>query len=253
MSNQVVKEQFDKQAENFANWSVSRNVEYLNGYFDFCDIQETDNLLDVACGPGEFTIFASKRITQATGIDISENEIKIAKQLALDFGLTNVIFDCRDVENLSYPDNSFSVVSCKSAFHHFINPDKVFKEMKRCCENEGKICIQDIRAYDDGYVNQYFENLDKLIDISHHKALSEAEFNQLYIDNEVNMVRDFKLEVDLNMNEYLGHAVQEQDNRTKIESLINDGLSDKRLQDYLFKKNGELFFKRPVYLILGSK
>ena len=58
--------------ENFANWSIGKNLEYLNRYFDFCDIQPTDNLLDVACGPGEFTIIIAKRILEARGVDISD-------------------------------------------------------------------------------------------------------------------------------------------------------------------------------------
>jgi ubiquinone/menaquinone biosynthesis C-methylase UbiE len=64
MQNQIVREQFNKQAEKFANWSVGRNVEYLNAYFEFCGIQPTDTLLDVACGPGEFTIFIARRIAE---------------------------------------------------------------------------------------------------------------------------------------------------------------------------------------------
>ncbi len=253
MSNQVVKEQFNKQAENFANWSVGKNEEYLNGYFDFCDIQKNDNLLDVACGPGKFAIFISKRISETRGIDISEKEIEIANQLAEKFGLTNVKFNCNDVENLPYRDDSFSIVVCKSAFHHFKNPKKVFQEMIRCCNKGGKISIQDIRAYDNKYINDFFEQFDKLIDISHNKTLTELEFNQLYLDKHITKLRDFKLELDLNVREYIGHAIQDLPNKSKIEELLKIGLDDKQLGDFLFEKNGELYFKRPVYLIIGTK
>lgn len=60
MANQLVKEQFNRQAEKFAKWSVGKNIEYLNGYFDFCGIKSADRLLDVACGPGEFTIYIAQ-------------------------------------------------------------------------------------------------------------------------------------------------------------------------------------------------
>jgi len=142
MQNQIIKEQFNRQAENFANWAIGKNIEYLDAYFNFCGIQPTDRLLDVACGPGEFTIFIAKRISEARGVDISDREIEIANGLIKAFGLGNIGFDCSDVEHLPYNDNSFSVVVCKSAFHHFTNPDKVFKEMIRCCENSGKVSIQ---------------------------------------------------------------------------------------------------------------
>jgi ubiquinone/menaquinone biosynthesis C-methylase UbiE len=253
MQNQIVKEQFNQQAEKFANWSIGKNVEYLNAYFNFCGIQPTDRLLDVACGPGEFTIFIAKRISEARGVDISDREIEIAKGLIKEFGLENIEFDCTDVEHLPYRDNSYSIVVCKSAFHHFTNPDRVFKEMIRCCEKSGKIGIQDIVAYEDNYVNNFFETFDKLVDISHNKVLSKNEFNKLYQDNKITKTGEFRIDVDLNVSEYLGHANQDKANSIKIRVLIEKGKNDKRLLNYLFLKNNELHFKRPVYLIIGNK
>ncbi len=162
-------------------------------------------------------------------------------------------FICHDVEELPYQDNSFSIVICKSSFHHFKHPNKVFGEMIRCCLQGGKISIQDIRAYDNSYVNGFFERLDKLIDVSHHKTLTELNFNQLYTDNYIKKLSDFKLTVDLNVTEYIGHAVQDKLDQTKVNELLEAGLADKQLHGFLFKKNGELYFKRPVYLIIGTK
>lgn len=180
MKNQVIKDQFNKQAVKFANWSVGKNVEYLKAYFEFCGIQEDDNVLDVACGPGEFTIFIAKNRVEARGVDISNKEIELANELGKKLGLNNVDFDCSDVEHLPYSDNTYSTVICKSAFHHFVHPYKVFKEMIRCCNKNGKLSIQDIVAYEDKYVNDYFEAFDTLVDISHNKTLSIAEINEIY-------------------------------------------------------------------------
>jgi ubiquinone/menaquinone biosynthesis C-methylase UbiE len=253
MQNQIVKEQFNKQAEKFANWSVGKNTDYLNAYFDFCNIQPTDRLLDVACGPGEFTIFIAKRIKEARGVDISDKEIEIANGLINDFGLNNVGFDCSDVEHLPYNNDSYSIVVCKSAFHHFTNPDCVFKEMIRCCVKNGKISIQDIVTYEDEYVNNFFETFDKLVDISHNRTLSKNDFDQLYRDNSINKTGEFRIDVDLNVNEYLEHAKQDKASRIKIQKLLEKGKNDTRVNNYLFLKNGELYFKRPVYLIIGKK
>ena len=253
MQNKLIKEQFNRQAENFANWSISKNVDYLNAYFDFCKIQPSDRLLDVACGPGEFTIFIAKRIKEARGVDISDREIEIAKALINEFGLKNVAFDCSDVEHLPIEDNSYSIVVCKSAFHHFINPYRVFNEMIRCCESGGKISIQDIVAYEDKYINDFFETFDKLVDISHNRVLSQNEFNKLYKDSQIVKTGEFRIDVDLNMNEYLGHAKQDKEAQNKIKILLERGMRDNRLKDYLFLKNNKLYFKRPVYLIVGNK
>lgn len=253
MHNKIVKEQFNKQAEKFANWWIGKNIEYLQAYFDFCQIKPSDKILDVACGPGEFTLFLGKRVAQVQGIDISDREIEIASGLAQEFGLDNIAFNCADVEHIPYHDASYSVVLCKSAFHHFIHANTVFKEMVRCCETGGKISIQDIVAYEDNYVNEYFETFDKLVDISHHKTLNQDEFNHLYTSSQVKKLADYSLDVDLNVNEYLEHASQETENKAKIKDLLEQGKSDYKLKPYLFYKEEELFFKRPVYLIVGQK
>jgi ubiquinone/menaquinone biosynthesis C-methylase UbiE len=253
MSNQTIKDQFNKQAENFSNWWIGKKVEYLKAYFDFCGIQKTDTVLDVACGPGEFTLYLAQKVSKTQGVDISDVEIDMGKELVGKFGLKNVDFDCADVEKLPYSDNSYTVVLSKSAFHHFIQPGIVFKEMIRCCQTEGKLSIQDIVAYEDNYINDYFEAFDKLVDISHNKTFSEEEFNALYIDNNIEKLADFRLEVDLNVDEYLTHAHQDEGSRRKIENLLQEGEADQKLTNYLFRKDEELFFKRPVYLILGKK
>lgn len=253
MPNQIVKEQFNKQARKFADWWIGKNTEYLQAYFGFCGIHPNDKVLDVACGPGEFTLFIAKQVKHAHGIDISDKEIEIARKLQKEFGLDNLRFDCTDVEHMPCKDNSYSVVVCKSAFHHFIKPGVIFREMIRCCEPGGKISIQDIVAYSDDYVNHYFETFDKLVDISHNKTLNEKEFNNLYTDNGIKKTGEFRLTVDLNVKEYLEHAHQEYENKIKIKALLDTGENDKRLNNYLFRKDGELFFKRPVYLIIGKK
>lgn len=253
MSNRIIKDQFNKQAENFASWWIGRNTEYLQAYFGFCGIQSTDSVLDVACGPGEFTLFMAKRVKQAYGIDISDREIEIANSLKKEFGLENLRFDCADVENLPCTDNSYSVVVCKSAFHHFIKPGIIFREMIRCCEPGGKISIQDIVTYNNNYVNLFFETFDKLVDISHNRTLNEKEFTSLYTENNIEKTGEFRLTVDLNVEEYIQHALQEPEATIQIREHLEKGEKDKKLMGNLFRKEGKLFFKRPVYLIIGKK
>ncbi len=69
---EIVKRQFDIQAKNFRNWSVTTNEVYMQAYFEFIDLSKVDELLDVACGTGEFSVFCARRIKRVNGIDISE-------------------------------------------------------------------------------------------------------------------------------------------------------------------------------------
>ena len=253
-SKEIVKRQFDTQAQNFSNWSVTKNEEYMKAYFEFIDLRKVDELLDVACGSGEFSVFCARRIKRVHGIDISAGMIELANKLAQTNGLANVTFECHDVEHIPCADNSFSVVQCRSAFHHMENYSQVFKEMLRCCQPNGRIAVQDIMAYEDQKVDSFFEALEKEVDVSHNATLHRAEFIDLFDRNQVEVIRSFTVEIELNFREYLSHAHQSEDSREKIGDLLEKGLQDEDISRFLYM-NGDhvLVLKRAVFLILGNK
>lgn len=253
-SKEIVKRQFDMQARNFSNWSVTRNEAYMQAYFEFIDLQKDDELLDVACGSGELSVFCAGRIKRVHGIDISAGMIELAHKLAQNNGLANISFECHDVEHIPCADNSFSVVQCRSAFHHMENYSQVFKEMLRCCEPGGRLAVQDIMAYEDQKVNSFFEALEKEVDVSHNATLHRQKFIDLFDRNQVEVIRSFTVEIELNFLEYLGHAFQSEGSIEKIRDMVEEGLQDEEISRFLYTNgDDELILKRAVLLILGKK
>ncbi len=249
---EIVKRQFNLQAQSFSNWSVTRNEEYMQAYFEFIGFDKGDELLDVACGTGEFSVFCARRIKGVHGIDISEGMIELAQKQASAAGLTNLTFECHDVEHIPCADSSFSVVQCRSAFHHMENYPRVFKEMLRCCRPDGRLAVQDIMAYEDPRVDSFFEALEKEVDVSHNATLHRQEFIDLFDRNRVEVIRSMAVEVELNFREYLGHAVQSESSVERIRELLEKGLQDREISRFLYmNKDNELAIKRTVFLILG--
>jgi ubiquinone/menaquinone biosynthesis C-methylase UbiE len=252
-SKEIVKKQFDIQAQNFSNWSVTRNEEYMQAYFKFIDFQKGDELLDVACGTGEFSVFCARRIKGAHGIDISEGMIELAKKQASAAGLTNVTFECHDVEHIPCANGSFSVVQCRSAFHHMDDYPRVFEEMLRCCRPDGRLAVQDIMAYEDPWVNSFFEALEKEVDVSHNSTLHRQEIVNLFDRNQVEVIRSMVVEIELNFCEYLSHAHQSKSSLKKIGDLLEAGLQDSGISRFLYmNEDNEPVIKRAVFLILGQ-
>jgi ubiquinone/menaquinone biosynthesis C-methylase UbiE len=250
---EIVKKQFDKQAHNFSSWSVTKNTEYQKGYFDFCEISSQDTLLDFACGTGDYVIAAAPLVEYAHGIDISKGMIEIAKKQAKQANVNNICFLCYPVENTPFEDGSFSIIICRSAFHHFQDYDRIFDEMLRCCKIGGRISIQDIVAYSDEKIDNFFEQIESEIDISHHKTLSKGFLKALYTQRKIGIKNTFEIVVDLHFQDYLGHAKQSEEGKIKISTLLEKGLSDPDISKYFFVKDQELFFKREIFVILGEK
>lgn len=252
-SKKVVRIQFDRQAERFSSWSVTKNEEYASSYYNFCRMTHEDRLLDVSCGSGEFCLFCAKNITHATGVDLSDNMIALARKQSQTFGITNTTFQSGDAVSLPVESGIFTIVLSKSAFHHYSEHDSIFREMKRCCSQQGRISIQDIVAYDDTYVNDFFESFEKLVDTSHTATCPKPFILNLYQQHNVEVLSTMEVAIDLNLNEYIDHAVRSSMDNVRLRELIEAGLKDNIIKNYFHYQENDLWFKRNVFLILGQK
>lgn len=250
---EIVKRQFDKQAQSFSNWSVTKNIEYQKAYFVFCELSSQDTLLDFACGTGEYAIFAAPKVKYVHGVDISKGMIELAQKQATKENISNISFLCHPVEQTPFESESFSAVISRSAFHHFEGYDKIFDEMNRCCQKGGRISIQDIVAYSDEKIDDFFEEFEREIDVSHHKTLNKEYVKSLYDQRNIKIKNTFAIEIELHFQEYLGHARQSAKSKRKISKLLEIGLNDSDISKYFIIKGKDLFFKREVFLILGEK
>ena len=252
---EIVREQFNKQAEAFSNWTVTKNTEYLKGISEFIALNSNDSLLDVACGTGDFTLFVSSMLKSAAGIDVSEEMIKIALKQKKNKNIENVDFKIAEVAHIPYPDNSFDIVFSKSAFHHFDESETVFREMVRCCKPNGKIGICDIIAFENPYVDNFFEVLEKEVDVSHNKTLSKQDFLKLFRQNNITQDKIFEVEIEHIVSEYLKHAVRNDDSEKRIDLLIEQAKTDKAIKSFwtFGKEREDTKFRMKVILIIGRK
>lgn len=103
-------------------------------------------VLDLCCGNGGDSIFLAKECgAEVVGCDLSEVSIANCRAAALREGVEGkAVFEIEDAENLSYPDNSFDVITEYGALHHVDLP-KVYAEMARVLRPGGKaICNESL-------------------------------------------------------------------------------------------------------------
>jgi ubiquinone/menaquinone biosynthesis C-methylase UbiE len=112
-------------------------------------------ILDVPCGYGRDTVFLTKNGFDVTGLDRSEEAIKLANSYALEEGLT-IDFIQGDVNNIDFPDSSFDAI-ISNRFLHLVHIDehqeKVAKELHRVVKDDG-LLILTTRSIDDPDCNQ---------------------------------------------------------------------------------------------------
>ncbi len=172
-------DQFTAQAAGFAAAPALNQVAAMRMLLNGAQLRATDSVLDVACGPGIVAAAFAREAARVTGIDLTPAMIELARQRCDEEELENVGFELGDVEDLPYPDGAFSVVVCRYALHHMPDPRRVLAEMTRVCAPGGRVAIADIVVGSDIAVATRFNDLERVRDPSHVRAMTEAELLEL--------------------------------------------------------------------------
>ncbi len=109
--------------------------------------------LDICCGKGTEAIYLAEKGFTVTGIDISSEAIKMAREKAKESGV-NVDFGVGDVLNMPYEDNNFDFVNDKGCFHVFGPDDREMfaAEVSRVMNDEG---VYMLRCFSDKQPGDY--------------------------------------------------------------------------------------------------
>jgi ubiquinone/menaquinone biosynthesis C-methylase UbiE len=110
----------------------------------FTEVIGTEKLsiLDVGTGPGVVAFQLTQLGHNVTGVDFSDEMLKVARKNADLFGL-NVKFQKGEADDLPFQDGTFDVVVSKYVLWTIPDPDKALKEWYRVVKPGGKVVYVD--------------------------------------------------------------------------------------------------------------
>jgi SAM-dependent methyltransferase len=103
-----------------------------------------DGVLDVACGPGNFTRDFARTVGEeglAAGIDGSRPMVERAVRETREEGIDNAAFVHGDATALPFRDESFDAVCCFAALNLFADPYRALDEMRRVLSRGGRVAL----------------------------------------------------------------------------------------------------------------
>jgi SAM-dependent methyltransferase len=175
---ELILDQFTRQAVPFSTASPIRDEAALRLVVEFSGAGPADTVLDVACGGGLVVCAFARVVRHATGIDITPAMLEQARRRQSELGLTNVTWHHGDVLPLPFADGSFTIVTSRFAFHHFVDPLGVLRQMVRVCAPGGTVVVVDSAPAPDKA--DAFNGMEKLRDPSHVRAMPLAEHLDLF-------------------------------------------------------------------------
>jgi len=103
-----------------------------------------DAVLDVACGPGNFSREFAKAVGDdglVVGIDASRTMLERGGRELIQAGLANLALVRGDATRLPFRDATFDAVCCFAALHLFADPFAGLDEMRRVLRPGGRIAL----------------------------------------------------------------------------------------------------------------
>jgi len=96
--------------------------------------------IEVGIGSGLNIPFYSPAVTQAVGVDLSQEMLRHAAERAADLGIPFALVQA-DAEALPFPDAAFDTVAISLALCTIPDPVKTLQELARICRPRGRIVM----------------------------------------------------------------------------------------------------------------
>jgi ubiquinone/menaquinone biosynthesis C-methylase UbiE len=245
-----IRDQFTRQAVPFAAAAQIRNEEWLNRIVEMAQAGPADTVLDVACGPGLLACALARVTKQVTGIDTTPKMLEQAKARQSQLGLENLTWDEGEVPPLPYPDRRFTIVSTRFAFHHFLEPIEVLKEMRRVCRPGGRIVVVDSAPAPDKA--EAFNRMERLRDPSHVRALPADELVALFAAADLPKPRVRHEALAYELDSFLARSFPNDGDAERIRQMFAASLDDDVLGVSPVQKDGTIHFSLPVVTLVST-
>ena len=127
---------WERQAAGYAAFFRSVTTAAVGALLDAAGVRRGTRLLDVGTGPGFVAGAAAERGADATGIDIADAMVAIARQ-----AWPGARFRQGDAHALPFPDCSFDAVASGFAILHLGRPEQAVAEMVRVLVPGGRVAV----------------------------------------------------------------------------------------------------------------
>lgn len=220
--------------------------------------------LDVATGAGHMAAAFAPHVTEIIASDVTAEMLAEAGKLAAARGLANMTTANAPADALPFEDETFDLVCCRLAAHHFPDVAAFISESHRVLKPGGVFALVDnvspdvadlpgtSRAAVRDAAIQY-NAFEKLRDPSHGRALTAEEWAELTTDCEFEITAREQLAKELDFAGYVARMRCDATTIASLEHTLEQG--PMALQRFLRPRrdNGAWFFTLQELLLVARK
>jgi len=174
------KQWYEALFENYGKKYDSES--YTHGTAGECDFIEKEinfdkslKILDVGCGTGRHAIELTKRGYCVTGIDLSESQLKRAKEKAAENNLL-IDFQCQDARNLPFNSEfDIAIMLCEGGFSLMETDEmnyEILKNVTKSLKSNAKLIFTTLNG-----LFPLYNSVDEFFDAAKEEGNSECKNN----------------------------------------------------------------------------
>jgi ubiquinone/menaquinone biosynthesis C-methylase UbiE len=167
-----VKAQFSKTAQAYVSSTIHAKGDDLKLLLELAGDVTNKKVLDIATGGGHTALAFAKAGAEVTATDLTPAMLETAKTFITEQDVDSVTFQEASAEALPLDDQSFDIVTCRIAAHHFAEPGKFVAEVARVLKSDGIFLLVDNISPVDAKLAEAMNHIEKTRDPSHVWAYS---------------------------------------------------------------------------------
>ncbi|GAB3067759.1 class I SAM-dependent methyltransferase [Virgibacillus ainsalahensis] len=223
-----VRRVFSKSKEAYVTSSTHAKGSDLPLLIKWLEPKENMKVLDIATGGGHTAKYVSHYVKTVIATDLTKEMLEnTARHLR---ACTNIEYVVADAEDLPFLNNTFDIVTCRIAAHHFPNPEAFISEVQRVLNKNGKFLFIDNIASEEPILDKFINRLEKMRDYSHVRSLKISEWKQILHRNNLSVTQMQLRKKTLPFEEWLARTLTKEEAKTEVRNFILDAA--KEIQDY---------------------
>jgi ubiquinone/menaquinone biosynthesis C-methylase UbiE len=145
-------------------------------------LPKVESICDVACGAGHTALGFAGIARRIVAVDPAPNMLAQCRRLAAERGVTLETVQAY-AEAIPLPSQSFQLVTCRVAAHHFNDLPKAMAEMTRLAKPGGHVAVIDMEGDDDLVVDALNHDIEMLHDPTHVRSYPARHWRELFAAN----------------------------------------------------------------------
>ena len=133
-------------------------------------------VLDIATGGGHTALAFAGFTPSVVASDLTLAMLAAARSSIMSQRVAGVHFLAADAEALPFRDESFGVVTCRIAAHHFPELLPALRQVARVLRRGGSFLVEDILGHDDPEAAGFLLEVERRRDPSHVRAFRQLEW-----------------------------------------------------------------------------